>query len=42
MVECLRSLIDLEVAQHVTDDEGDQDDAGPGHRQLLADGRAVE
>jgi hypothetical protein len=39
VVERFGALVHLQVADHVADDEADQDDAGDGHRDLLADRR---
>jgi len=41
-IEVLRPLEDLQVTEQVRDDEQQQDHAGDGHDQLLADQRADE
>ena len=42
VVHLRRTLVDVQVADHVVGDEAHQHDAGDGHDPLLADGRSVE
>ena len=42
VVERLRAEIELQVAHHVSEDETEQDHAGHGHDDLLADRGAPE
>ena len=42
MIELLRAEVDLQIAEHVTDHEAEEDDARDGHQNLLAQRRTDE